>query len=183
MKKSILLVAAIILACLFSGCVKAEPEAVPDNSNLPAHHTVSFATWSDHYSSKEEMAQKSDLIIVGKLVEGIPELRTNLVFTRNQVEVLAVYSGNVQIGDCVEVLQTGGEYEDYYTDPIAEVPLLSAETVYVLFLRQTKPDVRYGQYYLIMGGYQGISTISPDELPKFQEQPSLILETFQDFSE
>ncbi len=156
---------------------------MPVSSNKPVHRTVSFACWSDHYSSKEEMAEKSDLVIVGKLVEGIPELRGNLVFTRNRVEILAVYSGDARIGDVVEVLQTGGEYEGenegYETAPFAEAPLLSAENTYVLFLRQTEPDERYGQYYLIMGGYQGVSTIGTEELAMVQEQPSLIIDVFQ----
>lgn len=173
----------MLLSRFLAGCTKTEPEATPVSSNKPVHHTVSFASWSDHYSSKEEMAEKSDLIIIGKLVEGIPELCWNLVFTRNQVEILAVYSGDAQIGDVVEVLQTGGkyegEYEEYDTAPFAEATLLSAENTYALFLRQTEPDARYGQYYLIMEGYQGVSTISTEEIAMIQEQPSLIIDVFQ----
>ncbi len=121
--------------------------------------TSSSASWSDSYSSAEEMLAQADVAIVGVLSSSYTEMRGSLVFTRNVMEVVAVYSGDVQVGDTIEVLQTGGTYGDTTTPAFSEVPLLESGQTYALSLTQTEPDEVYGQYYLIMGGPQGLATV------------------------
>ena len=133
--------------------------------------TSSSASWSENFSSAEEMLAQADVAIIGILSSSYTELRGSLVFTRNVVEVVTVYSGDVQVGDTIEVLQTGGTYGDTTTPAFSEVPLLEAGHLYALSLTETEPDEDYGQYYLIMGGPQGLATAenAPDSMDSLAE--------------
>lgn len=50
----------------------------------------------------------SDLIIQRNVIGSITELRSSIVFSRQQISVKNIIKGNINIGDVIEVLQTGG---------------------------------------------------------------------------
>jgi hypothetical protein len=145
-------------------------------SEEPKRGSATYVSWTELFSSVDEMEEASDIGIIGVLSESVPEVRENVVFTRNIVEVKEVYSGDVQVGDYVEVLQTGGTYENISTPAFSEIPLMEPDKEYALFLKETEPHEEYGQYYLIAGGYQGFAEIStvtqkknPEELTEFTD--------------
>ncbi len=125
-------------------------------------------SWTKHYNTWEEMEMASDLIIHGKVIDSITELRNNMVFTQQQILIKNVEKGNIEEGSIIEVLQTGGEYEDHITPEISETPLMQRDKEYILYLEQTEYDVRYGKYYLIAGGNQGL--VSFDNIKTVREQ-------------
>ena len=124
-----------------------------------AEKTSVSASWSDHYRTVEDMVAQSDLCIIGVVVSSGTELRNGMVFTRNHVEIQEVISGNLEAGETIDVLQTGGQYGSITTPPISDAPLMDQDSSYALCLRQTKPHWKYGQYYLVMGGYQGMAAL------------------------
>ncbi len=151
-KYLIILIAVIACAGLF-----AYPKA---NAQRSQNTVVVSASWHDHFFSAEEMAENSDIVVGGVLDSSYTELRGNLVFTRSQILVERVYAGDCTEGTIIEVLQTGGDYKDHHTAPISESPLIEPSTKYLLMLSLTEPDDRFGQYYLISGGYQGMVKVS-----------------------
>ena len=142
----------------------------------PKLSVSSSASWSEHFSSITEMEGDADIGIVGVLTDSRTELRGDMVFTRNVIEVLYVHSGNIQVGDSIEVLQTSGKHGILSTPALSEVPLMEENQTYALFLKETKPHEKYGQYYLIAGGYQGIATV-PDTTVRAADSGS----TFTDY--
>lgn len=150
----------------------------PENRKPSNLGTASSASWSEHFSGVEEMEEAADIGIVGVLADSKTELRGGVVFTRNTVEVLYVHAGDVQAGDFVEVLQTGGVYGTLSTPPLAEAPLMEENKEYALFLKETTPHERYGQYYLIVGGYQGIAEISGAAPPASEEKADAFADYF-----
>lgn len=148
MKKRIILAITLVLSvCVFASCAA---------NNMSS----SSGSWHSHYDTAEEMMEEADLIITGVMVDSYTELRIDTVCTRNIIEVMEVYSGDIQVGDTIEVLQTGGKYENVTTPAFSEIPLLEYDKEYALVLRLSDPDEQYGQYYLIMGGYQGVMEIT-----------------------
>lgn len=161
MKKSKVFSAVLALAIVLCGLAWG----TRSNSSEPMKGASTSATWTEYFESVDEMAENADIGIVGVLYDSETELRSDIVFTRNIVEVVEVYSGDVQVGDLVEVLQTGGVYGDISTPAFSEVPLMEKNKEYALFLSETEPHEVYGQYYLIKGGYQGIADISAVATP------------------
>lgn len=135
-----------------------------DNA-VPQKGSSSSATWTEYFSTVSDMEAASDIGIVGVLSDSTTELRENVVFTRNIVEVVAVHSGDVLVGDFVEVLQTGGEYGGISTPAFSEAPLMETGKEYAMFLKETTPHEKYGQYYLIAGGYLGYAEIPVTATP------------------
>lgn len=132
------------------------------NSRNQITNSVS-ATWTDNYDDINELTISSDIIIKGQLVSSNTQLRKDLVFTMNKVKVTEVISGDVAVGDIIDILQTGGTYKNITTQPIEDAPLLEKESSYLLYLSLTDKDKTYGQYYLISGGYQGITKVDKKE--------------------
>lgn len=157
-KKSIVLAVLAVMVCgVVWGAIWLGGAA--EHEEQPVRGSSVFVTWSESFSSVREMEAAADLGIVGVLAGSETELRGGVVFTRNTVEVVAVYSGEAEVGDFVEVLQTGGEYGGVSTPALEELPLMEADKEYALFLKETRPHEEYGQYYLIAGGYLGIAEI------------------------
>lgn len=158
LKNVVLFVAILVLAiCVLTSCTK---------ENV----TTASASWHSHFDSVGEMVEDADLVITGVMVDSYTELRVDTVCTRNIIEVTEVYSGDVQVGDTIEVVQTGGVYGDITTPAFSEIPLLELDKEYALILRLSDPDEQYGQYYLIMGGYQGILEITDTSYQSLSEE-------------
>lgn len=129
---------------------------------------ITTASWSLVYESADMLINDADIIIRGELIEEIPELRNDMVFTYERIVVTEVYKGDVSAGEILDVLQTGGDYGSVSTPSIDEAPLFSEvistadikETEFILCLKQTEYDDLYGSYYLICGGFQGVGIIN-----------------------
>ena len=152
-KKLIKLAAAFLCMIALAGCGESKEKPVRGSSTS--------VSWSEGYQSAEEMISKSDAAIIGEVTDSYTEVRNNIVFTRQVVKAITVYKGEVKEGDSIEVLQTGGKDGGMETAPLAEVPFMERGKEYALCLRFSQPSEKYGQYYLIAGGYQGIAEIAP----------------------
>lgn len=149
-------------------------------SPLPSHDgsvvtATSSASWTELFDSVEELAASADVGIIAKLISSETELRHNIVFTRNTIEVLESHYGGLQVGDQIVLVQTGGVYGDQFTPAISEVPLLESDTCYAMYLKQTDPHSIYGQYYLVAGGHQGLV-----KLPQYPSARSFSQNSFTD---
>ena len=132
--------------------------AVSEKQN---HESVLRANWRERFNSVDEMYDKSDLIISGVVVDYETEIRNDLVFTKSFIRIGEVIKGSKKQNEIITILQTGGTYEEYTTPAIYDAPIVSLGDTYLLFLKLSDYDERYGQYYLISGGYQGL--FSSDE--------------------
>ena len=112
------------------------------------------ALWTENYDTYSDMFEVADVVALGTIVSQIPELRSDLVFTRSLVYIGQVFSGEIAPGTIVPIIQTGGELDTYFTPAITEAPIMDVETEYLLFLRYVDDPI-YGEYYLILGGYLG----------------------------
>ena len=138
------------------------------SSTLPEHvaleegpeHIVAFASWAKINNDMPSLVQDSDLIIVGEVVESKPFLRFDMVFTLQAVRVQKVLKGNVKPGDMIEVLQTGGVFEDIERPPFQEDPLFEHGSIHLLFLYRSSTD----PWWLITGGFQGRAEVRDGRL-------------------
>lgn len=156
----------VLLAVAVIVCGVVWLRGAGDNKEEPKIGYSISATWTEYFDSVGEMEAASDIGIVGILSDSNTEVRGNIVFTRNIVEVVEVHSGDVQVGDFVEVLQTGGEHGNKSTPAFSEAPLMEANKQYAMFLKETEPHDEYGQYFLIAGGYLGLAEIPAASSPQ-----------------
>lgn len=112
------------------------------------------ASWVNHYNDTKTLADKSDLIIIGKVVDSVPEKRVDMVFTKQHIKIDKYIIGDKVADDVVQVLQTGGELNGQKTVELEDAPLFKVNDKYILFLEKTTEG-----HYLIMGGYQGTGKI------------------------
>ena len=125
----------------------------------PVLAAVSEASWNHGYDTLAEMTEGSDLILRGTVLSSQTELRHDLVFTRFTVSVDQLFSGGDPGLERVEILQTGGSYEEEYTPAINGAPLLRQGEEYLLYLEYAETE-QYGNYYLIAGANQGVAKIA-----------------------
>lgn len=126
-----------------------------DNININSPH----ADWNDHYSDFKSMVSSADLVIKGKKVDFYTEQRSDLIFTKQIIEIEKIYKGDADKNSRIEILQTGGKLNDITTSPFAEAPLLDKNSNYLLLLKKSKEG-----HYLILGGYQGVGLIKNDNV-------------------
>ena len=162
-------VIVLIAVTLCTGVSPQEQQSQPETSDSFSH-----ALWSDSYNDFNELMENADLIITGSVISQTAQQRNDLVFTLQNIIVTSVIEGNVS-AKRISVLQTGGSINSLFTPPIEEAPLLDVSSSYVLALRFVHSSV-YGDYYLIMGGYQGVSKISNNSKSINHKQSLNILE-------
>lgn len=150
-KKTILVFSVILL---LASCVTY----LKSNNNQET--SIGLASWSEHFDGINDLTDNSDIIIRGLLESSSTHLRENVVFTMNEVKITEVISGDINEGDIIDILQTGGIYESIVSPPIESTPLLKDGESYLLYLKLTDYHPKYGQYYLISGGYQGLALIN-----------------------
>ncbi len=126
---------------------------------LPAHSEGAHASWASAAESVNELTQEADLVVrVQALRQGEPRYmwspapagaersdgRSTFVFTDTEVEVLQVYSGNVEVGDRLWVMQTGGNLVTLSGETshleLNEDPLYQPNDEMVLFLVDISGD-------------------------------------------
>lgn len=116
------------------------------------------ASWIESYDNLEAIAEGSDIIVIGRLIEHTPEKIVDMVFTYEQVEVKKVIKGDLSKKDIISIKITGGILNDLSTPTIEDVTLLEDKTKYILFLDATGEGS-----YVISGGYQGYSVIEKND--------------------
>ena len=160
MRRIVSILLSLIPLMIFNACHEV-------NSSTTVSVSVS---WTEGYSTETDMFDAADLVVLARLNKCEPEIRSDLVFTRDYFVIERIFKGDVSIGEEICVLQTGGEYEGKITSELAEIPLMSENDVYLLYLRLTEPNEKYGQYYVIKGGYQGAALYKDDKLVPLSEQ-------------
>lgn len=136
----------------------------------PSITTESEFSWSEGYNTIQELIKNADVIMEGTLSSANPEIRGNLVFTRSNMHVNEVIKGSVQKNQIIQVLQTGGQLNNKTTVAPKELPLFQSGETYYLFLKETPVNQKYGQYYVVLGGYQGAAKINAQKklVPLYQ---------------
>jgi len=103
-------------------------------------------------SSVAEMMQKSDIVIVARVIRDDEQWLSEpskLENTRSVVTVEEVWKGNVSVGDSVSIYETGWRYEDHDYS-IGGEPILRKDMRVVLFLTGVYEGDRS-----VCGSYQG----------------------------
>jgi hypothetical protein len=167
---------AIILVVILASCGFILFKVSESSENISS----TSVEWRSHYDTVEEMAEDADVIILGKVVSTYTEERYDIVFTRDVIKVTSVISGDVQVGDSIEVLQTGGEHDGKTTSVPSDLPLLKKKKEYAMFLELTDPNEQYGQYYLVMGGYQGIAKVTRKGFESLADKNDEFVESFDE---
>jgi hypothetical protein len=130
---------------------------IPNNDDKITN--TAEADWTEHFEDFNNLYKSSDLIIKGKKVDSYTEQIVDLVFTKEVIEINKVYYGNLEKGSKIEILQTGGTYNNIKTEAFEEAPILDNNGNYLMFLRETPEG-----HYLILGGYQGVGLIKNNKV-------------------
>ena len=116
--------------------------------------TKANASWVNHYTDTKALTDKSDLIVIGKVIDSVPEKRVDMIFTMQNIKIDKYVKGEKVADDTVKVLQTGGELNGKKTVEFEDSPLFKINDKYLLFLEKTTEG-----HYLVSGGYQGLGKI------------------------
>ena len=163
-KKAYVAVCTIILVFVLASC-NGHGNGQPTYDAAPTQTTVNAqrsALWVNTCDSVDSFVESADIIVIGRVISKETERRHDYVFTHHEVELLAVYQGDVQEGESITVVLDGGEMDGFITDPFVEIPLLDMGSEYMLFLDYTG-DPNF-DYYLPTGSYQGVFAIEDSVL-------------------
>ena len=119
-KKAIASAVSLMLVLLLAGCGNdgGGTDAADKNLSGPS------ADWKTHYETMDSMVTDTDLIVKGKVTGHSEELRNDVVFTRQNVEVVTVIkSDSDNPPEEITVLQTGGSKDGVVTEAFPEAPL------------------------------------------------------------
>lgn len=137
-----------------------------ESTNLKSEEVQNspHADWVKIHHSSSELINNSDIIIKGRVKSSFTELRHDVVFTMNTIEVSHIYaikSNNDLVTNTIDPLnptlvlqQTGGQNGSIITRPFDEELVLTMNQEYVLFLYRAEEG-----YYLPSGGYQGLTKV------------------------
>ena len=174
MKKNIILfffvffiITYLIVACTACGASQSTYNESPaasssDTVSADLSGTSSSVSWTEHYYSVDEMVERADIVALVKAVGSKAELRSDMVFTREEFQINSIIKGNFTAEDKIEILFTGGNTGTIRVPPPEDIPLPELNQNYLIFAYETAEDPTYGQYYLLVGGYQGIALINND---------------------
>lgn len=152
---SCFLVMMMIILSLFMN-VSASNNYNRDDFLMEASDSEIQVCFEDVSSSTQEMYNKSEIVITGEVISQETQVRADMVFTMSVVEVRNIYKGNLH-DEIITVLQTGGVCGDLSTS-VNESSLLTVGDFKLFYLRQAdeKSCQKYGVYFLILGGSQGV---------------------------
>lgn len=128
------------------------------------------ASWINYYENLESLVGASELIVVGEVIESVPEKRVNLIFTMQKIKIDRYIKGEAVDNDSIRVLQTGGELDGQTTRTFTGTPLFDKKQKYILFLEYTPEG-----HYLVMGGYQGVGKLKNEIIVLTSEQEKDVL--------
>ncbi|KAF1290786.1 hypothetical protein [Candidatus Enterococcus leclercqii] len=148
------------------------PQQVSTDSNSSSQSQPADplpADWVKVHQSSAELINDSEIIVRGHVTASSPELRHDVVFTMQTIEITQFY-GISTIGKkvmhsldkenpTIELLQTGGVFDSIATAPFAEAALLAENKEYIFFLHSTEEG-----HYLPSGSFQGIAEIKNQSL-------------------
>ena len=139
------------------------------------------ASWNEYYLTEEEMLNDADLVIIGSVENITTEVRYDMVFTKNFISIDKIYLNRVDIQDdeLIPVLQTGGSCNGITTPAIDDCTLLKNKTQYKFYLQYIPQTEQYDDYYLILGGYQGVIEIN--DIFKNQKLENIIFSNKNEF--
>lgn len=143
-----------------------------------------YGTIRHSYASVGELAQASDVIIVGQVIDQVSLTYGRLPFTQSRVAVAQALKG-AQVGDVLSVVETGGVFRPTAKDGSAApvgtqivdfegVPVTNVGWTYVLFLRTYAGDIATGAY-VILSEFQGKFPIVEDRI-RFAGAPAQLSE-------
>lgn len=104
MKKTILI---LFLAIFLVGCGK-EQNAEIDEKDIVYTTIIGQAEYIRQYADMRELAEVSDLVIYGEVVDSHCKAIHGSVYTLEDVKVEQVLQGNIEIGDTVQVIKEFG---------------------------------------------------------------------------
>lgn len=121
------------------------------------------------------MEKNADVVITGTLSSHKTELRTDVVFTLNCIKIESIIktNNNISVDQTIQILQTGGTYDNFTTPAFCDCPLLQYKKEYKLYLKYINKTESYDDYYLILGGYQGVAILENDELTPISDSNNL----------
>lgn len=118
------------------------------------------ASWNEHYDTMADLINRSELIVLGSVVDSIPEKRVDLIFTKQVIRIDKVGNGTgFNVGDTIQVLQTGGYMNGEITEAFYDDPLFTKGSQHLLFLRKTRDNTGL---YVKLGGFQGRAEVGKD---------------------
>lgn len=139
------------------------------------------------YFTLEDVEEKSDLILIGRFTgDAVQEevyqyddhfQKDIVIFTKskNTLEILKVYSGDVNEGDSITVTQYYGVYDDSLTTDSKLTPMLNGDT-WLFFLSAMK-DGTYcctgdndGRYPLQNANYRKIALTDNEQLGVYHKE-------------
>ena len=143
-----------------------------------------YGTIRHSYATVTELAQSSDVIIVGQVRDQTSLTYGRLPFTQSQVTVVEALKG-AHAGDVLSVLETGGVFHPVAKDgsptrigtqivDFEGVPVMNAGGTYVLFLHTYAGDITSGAH-VVLGEFQGKFSIADGRI-RFAGAPSQLSE-------
>ena len=117
------------------------------NSELPFG---GYGTWTDGNYSINQLSNKSDLIVEGKVIKSTPKMSDIIVLTYHDIKIQKCFKGNKKANDIIQIVQTGGILNNKITQQLYDDPLLEQDSNCFLFLKNTKDG------YAVLGGFEGI---------------------------
>lgn len=128
-------------------------------STVPQSMIQVQASWQNGYDSIESLVKNSKLIAVGTISAQSSELRHDLAFTKQTIDLKDirkdVRSSATSTLDQIVLLQTGGSCDGITTQTIEGAPLLETGKTYLLFLDESAEG-----HFLVMGGVEGAYEMS-----------------------
>lgn len=159
-RKAVIVAIGLALVFVLAGCGGNDSSESAEAVSVDSSLSGPSADWKTNYETMEKMATETDLIITGKVTGHSQELRHDVVFTKQTIEVLSAIKPNSEnTPKEITVLQTGGSKDGVETEPFPEAPLLEEGKTYLLFLEHSDEG-----HYLIGGGYQGVAEVTDDKV-------------------
>lgn len=160
-KKCLFLVAILAISLAFISLLvntkeKDETREVEDEIKEEVKYTV-CTEWIGVYSSLEELVSDTEVIVTGEVISTESYPVNRLVFTRVYILVDSVQKGEIKQNDIITIVQLGGSYDDAFSPPPEEFPLMIEGKRYELYLKRNTSS--NNNTYKVMGGYQGVLEI------------------------
>ncbi|BCR81921.1 hypothetical protein [Arachnia rubra] len=194
-KATVALAAASVLG--FVGCSGSSAEPSPADPTETLQMSADYPV----YSTLDEAGDAAGTIVRGKFLDsrvellypdtspdngdglsnpqsGVPSEQITpsdmaVVATVSRLEVTEALKGDARVGDVIEVIQPGGEYEQVKYTEEKTVPLSDISSSDILLFLDLMPD---GHYDLI-NPEQGLYTVNGDALTPVTDENSLGLKT------
>ena len=171
-KKLLLIIPAVVLASgifLYSQSQTQNTENSSNSSSITHQEGAPHADWVKVHNNSTDLVNDSDIIFKGRVINTTPELRYDVVFSMQTIEITEPYAisrDKIKLLDTLDkahptivLLQTGGTYGSITSTPFPEADLLEVGKEYLFFLQATPEG-----HYLPSGSFQGIAEVNDDTI-------------------